>query len=234
MKKWTTKSGYQIIQILSGRSNVFLLTNGKTNFLIDTSVGRLWNKLQKQLSEAGIDHIDYLILTHAHFDHAANANKLKGKYRASVIVHQKEADYLAKGDNIIPQGTMLMTRPLVNLAGKRYFRKMRYEPCDFDLQVGEKLELKDMGIDAYIMHTPGHTSGSVSVIVDDEIALVGDAMFGIFSGSVFPPYAENAGLMIQSWGKLLQTGCRLFLPAHGSAKSRVLLKKDFDRRKSGF
>ena len=71
MKTLTTKSGHLIIQILSGRSNVFLLTDGKTNFLIDTSAGRLWNKLQKQLEKAGINHIDYLILTHAHFDHAA-------------------------------------------------------------------------------------------------------------------------------------------------------------------
>ena len=45
--------------------------DGKTNFLIDTSAGRLWNKLQKQLEKAGVNHIDYLILTHAHFDHAA-------------------------------------------------------------------------------------------------------------------------------------------------------------------
>ena len=52
MKTWTTRSGYRIIQILSGRSNVFLLTNGKINFLIDTSSGRLWSKLQKRLAKA--------------------------------------------------------------------------------------------------------------------------------------------------------------------------------------
>jgi glyoxylase-like metal-dependent hydrolase (beta-lactamase superfamily II) len=50
---------------------------------------------------------------HAHFDHAANANanKIKIKYGASVIVHRDEADYLANGDNIIPQGTTPLTRP---------------------------------------------------------------------------------------------------------------------------
>ncbi len=52
MKTWTTRSGYRIIQILSGRSNVFLLTNGKINFLIDTSSGRLWSKLQKRLGKS--------------------------------------------------------------------------------------------------------------------------------------------------------------------------------------
>jgi hydroxyacylglutathione hydrolase len=232
MKKWTTKSGYQIIQILSGRCNVFLLTNGKTNFLIDTSVARLWNKLEKQLVKAGIRNIDYLILTHAHFDHAANANKIKEKYRASVLVQKNEADYLAKGENIIPQGTTLLSRPLVQLAGKRFFELVKYEPCRYDLLVDNILDFNNMGIRAYAMHTPGHTSGSMSVIVDDEIALVGDAMFGVFRKSVFPPYAENAALMIQSWDKLLQTNCRVFLPSHGTANSRTLLEKDYSKRRT--
>jgi hydroxyacylglutathione hydrolase len=231
MKKWTTRSGFQIIQILSGRSNVFLLTNGETNFLIDTSVGRLRKRLQKQLESAGADHIDYLILTHAHFDHAANANKIKVKYRASVIVQQNEADYLAKGENIIPQGTTLLTRPLVKLAGKCFFRKLKYEPCRFDIPVYNKLDLKVMGIDGYILHTPGHTSGSVSLIIEDEIALVGDTLFGVFKGSVFPPYAENVEMLIQSWGKLLQTGCRIFIPSHGTAISRTRVEIDYSKRR---
>jgi glyoxylase-like metal-dependent hydrolase (beta-lactamase superfamily II) len=233
MKKWTTKHGYQIIQILSGRSNVFLLTNGKTKFLIDTSVSRLWQKLQKRLDKAGVSNIDYLILTHAHFDHAANANKIKATYRASVLVQKSEADYLAKGDHIIPQGTTLLTRPLVNLAGRRFLKRVRYEPCQYDILVDNLLDLNDLGINACIMHTPGHTSGSISVIVDDEIAIVGDTMFGVFGGSVFPPFAENVLQMIQSWGKLLQTNCKVFIPSHGTANSRSLVEKDYVKRVQG-
>lgn len=231
MKTWTTKSGYRIDQILSGRSNVFLLTNGTTNFLIDTSVGRLWHKLQEQILRAGVNHIDYLILTHAHFDHAANANRIRKKYKSSVIIQKEEADFLSRGDNIIPSGTTFLTRPLIELAGKRYFKYMRYEPCGWDLMVDNTLNLKDTGIDAYLMHTPGHTSGSISIIIEDEIALVGDAMFGVFSGSIFPPYAQDSQLMIQSWGKLLQTNCRLFIPSHGTANKRSLVENEYSGRK---
>jgi glyoxylase-like metal-dependent hydrolase (beta-lactamase superfamily II) len=71
----------------------------------------------------------------------------------------------------------------------------------------------------------------MSVVVDNEIAIVGDAMFGIFPGSVFPPYASDVKQMIASWGVLLKTDCSLFLPAHGSANSRFLLQKDYDKRK---
>lgn len=234
MRTWTTKSGYRITRILSGRSNVFLLTNGKLNFLIDTSVGRLWNKLQKNLEKAGITRIDYLILTHAHFDHAANANKIRVKYHASVIVQNNEADLLSQGENVIPRGTTLLTRPLINLAGKRAFKYLTYVPCQPDISVNDMFELSPMGINAYIMHTPGHTPGSLSVIVEDEIALVGDAMFGVFRGSVFPPYALNAGLMVQSWGKLLKTRCRLFIPSHGTENQRSLVEKEYIRRRSHF
>ena len=37
--------------------------------------------------------------------------------------------------------------------------------------------------------------------------------------------------MIESWGVLLKTDCSLFLPGHGSADSRSLLQKDYDKRK---
>jgi hydroxyacylglutathione hydrolase len=154
-------------------------------------------------------------------------------------VQKNEADYLAKGENIIPQGTTLLTRLLVNLAGKCFFKRCKYEACRFDLLVDNRLDLKAMGIDAYIVHTPGHTSGSMSVIVEDEIALVGDTMFGIFSESVFPPYAENAGMMIQSWGRLLRTSCKVFIPSHGSANERSLVEKEYNKwrpvfRNSGY
>ena len=135
LKTWKTKSGYRIIQILSGRSNVFLLTDGKTNILIDTSVSRLWNKLQKRLEKIKISTIDYLILTHAHFDHAGNASRIKEKYKSSVIIQKNESGYLANGDNILPEGTTLFTRPIIKLFGRRLFKRFKYEPCQSDISV---------------------------------------------------------------------------------------------------
>ncbi len=230
MEKWNTKSGYEITQIMSGRSNVFLLSNGKNNILIDTSVSRLWTKLQKHLEKLGIISIDYLILTHAHYDHAANANRIKEKFKSSVIVHKEEVNYLSNGDNILPNGTTIFTKPIVNILGKRMFSKFKYEPCKPDLLIDAGYDLLDLGFKACIIHTPGHTIGSMSLIVDDEIAIVGDTMFGIFNWSVFPPYAENIDLMIISWGKLLETNCSIFLPSHGTANNRLLVQKDYNKR----
>ena len=70
----------------------------------------------------------------------------------------------------------------------------------------------------------------MSVIIDNEIALVGDTMFGVFKGFVFLPYAEDVKKVIHSCGILFETGCTLFIPSHGSAKSRILVQKDYNKR----
>lgn len=230
MKKWKTKNGYEIIQILSGRSNVFLLSDGKINILIDTSVSRLWPKLQEQLNKLGINTVDYLILTHAHFDHAANAKRIKEKFNSLVFIHKHEESYLSRGDNILPGGTTFLTVFIVNLLGKRLFHRFKYEPCSPDILVDAEYNLKEFGFNAYLLHTPGHTRGSMSLIVDDEIAIVGDTMFGVFRWSVFPPYAEDKDTMIKSWGKLLATKCSMFLPSHGTENSELLVQKDYNKR----
>jgi len=70
------------------------------------------------------------------------------------------------------------------------------------------------------------------VIIDDEIAIVGDAMFGVFRGSVLPPFALDLGLMTESWKRLLDTGCSIFLPAHGTKRGREVLQRQYDKYRS--
>jgi glyoxylase-like metal-dependent hydrolase (beta-lactamase superfamily II) len=191
----------------------------------------MWPKLQKRLNKLNVKHIDYLILTHTHFDHVDNARRIREKYGAMVIVHKNEASCLSSGENYVPGGTNFFTRTIVSLVSRHRSPKLRSEPCEYDIVAEEILDLTDMGFNAYILHTPGHSSGSVSIIVDDEIALVGDTMFGIFPWSVFPPFADDVKQMTESWGKLLETNCRLFLPGHGTANKRSLVQKNILLRK---
>lgn len=215
---------------MSGRSNVFLLTDGERNILIDTSVSRIWNRILIKLEKLNINNIDYLILTHAHFDHAGNASRIKEKFKPLVIIQKNEAEYLVKGDNVLVNGTNFFTRPIVKIIGEKIFSILKYDSCQYDLMVDSHFDLKSFGFNAYLMHTPGHSIGSMSVIIDDEVAIVGDTMFGIFKWSVFPPYALDAELMIQSWGRLLDTNCSVFIPSHGTANSRLLVQKDYKKR----
>lgn len=230
MKTWETKNGYAIFRVLAGRSNVFLISNNGKNILVDTSPGRCWKKLDRRLRQLHVARLDALVLTHAHFDHAGNAARLQDMYEARVIAHIAEGPCLARGENSAVGGTHALTRLIIASLGRRFVQRARYKPCRPDIQVDPSFDLREFGFKALALHTPGHTAGSLSVIVDDEIAIVGDAMFGVFPRSVFPPYAMDAGETVRSWGKLLATKCRLFLPAHGTANPRRLVEMDFNKR----
>lgn len=177
-----------------------------------------------------IVHIDYLILTHTHYDHAGNAAWIKKKYKAHVILHKTEAKCLASGKNILPQGTNYFSGTLVRLFAKPFLRLSGYEPCEYDILVDSLFDLKETGFNGYIIHTPGHSEGSLSIIIDNEIALAGDTLFGKFRNSVFPPFADDINKLVKSWGDLLKAGCSVFIPSHGSAITRERLQKEYDTR----
>ena len=83
---------------------------------------------------------------------------------------------------------MVNSLEMLKWGGKNLVSRYNYRSVDPDVEVDKTFCLNEFGIDAYIIHTPGHSPGSLSVVVDDEVALVGDTVFGVFRGSVFPPF----------------------------------------------
>lgn len=231
MKQWQTKNGNIVTQLLGGRSNVFLLTHKNKHIIIDTSPGRKWKKLDRRLKELNISSLDYLILTHSHFDHAGNALKIKQQYQAKVFIHENETKFLTTGSNPAIHGTNIFSGIIAEIATKVFLKRAGYTSCSYDYTVNSSYDLSALGFNAYILHTPGHSPGSISLIVDDEIAIVGDCMFGVITSSVFPPFAENTEQLIESWGKLLDTGCTTFLPSHGKERSRLQLSLNYQNHK---
>lgn len=234
IKTWNTRNCL-VYQILEGRSNSFLIKYGNNFILVDTGRKNSWKELTSKLDEIlGENKLSCLVLTHTHFDHAENANRLKTKYKCRIIVHESEADYLKHGNTPLPKGTNLITGIIVNTIGKNVQSRYNYESINPDILVDENYNLGDFGFSVYIIHTPGHSKGSISIIIDDEIALVGDTLFGVVKNSVYPPFADDTKNMIKSWEKLLKTSCKLFLPGHGREIKRKLLEKEYEKQSKKF
>lgn len=231
MRCWTTKSNYTITQILSGRSNAFLLSKGEKCILIDTGTKAQWGKLSRRILSMGVRSIDYLILTHTHNDHAANANRAGDLFGPRVMAHRNEVGCLTTGRPAIPKGTNLFSRTLVDLFGEMAAPLFRYppSPCEIIIE-GDVFSLEPYEFNAYLLHTPGHSPGSMSLIVEDEIALVGDVMIGRGSRYTYPPFADDPVELMRSWKKLLDTDCNLFIPSHGWANKRSRVEKVFNRK----
>jgi glyoxylase-like metal-dependent hydrolase (beta-lactamase superfamily II) len=231
MHTWETRNGHVVRRVAGGRSNVFLLTSGTGRILVDTGRRNRWPDLQNRLARAGVDRLDALVLTHAHFDHAENAARVRARYGATVIVHETDAGYLERGDAPLPAGTVLPTRIFTPRLRRFLAPRFRYDGCPADVTVKDRLDLAPWGLSGYLLHTPGHCRGAMSVVLEGEIALVGDAMVNAGPWSVFPPFADEVAQLLESWKRLLETGCRVFLPGHGAAIERALLEQRCEERR---
>lgn len=237
MKCWISRNGVKIFLVLCGRCNCYLVSHENKFLLIDSGWKMNWKALVRNLEKLGVKagSTVFLVLTHCHFDHAGNVAVFKEAFKAQIIVHKNEENYLRRGENPRIAGTVFFSKVLLSIISRSgLFARLGYAAAACDMAVDRELNLERLGFPGYLIHTPGHSPGSISVIIDDEIALVGDTLFGVFPGSAFPPFADNPGLMVASWGKLLETGCRIYLPAHGFERSRAQLKRQYDKYKKRF
>lgn len=229
MKTWQTKKGTRVMQLLNKTSNSYLIMTKKFQVLVDTGKAAASQILLEKLKaltnpETPLKH---LCLTHSHYDHCQNATKLKDNYQCKIWLSKKEGNYAENGFTPLPNGTNLFSN-LISILGQNLPKKLfSYPGFSPDILINEDgiLESEDLKI----ILSPGHTEGSISIIVDEEIAIVGDALFGIFKDSVMPPFADDQKEMIQSWEKLLNTGAHIFLPGHGKEIKRKLLQKELTK-----
>lgn len=230
METYITSKGSRVIRILSGRSNSYIIKSGLINLLVDTGDKSSYNKIIKGLTSLNCFTLDYIVLTHSHFDHCANTSQLVQRYGCKTILSKYESRMVSAGITPIPKGTFFATKVLSALGRKYESSFASYSPFTPDIEVGECFDLSIHGVNIKIIHTPGHSAGSLSILVDKEIALVGDTMFGIFPGSILPPFADDMHLLYKSWKKLLDTGCSSFLPGHGKKIDRKLLNSQIKKQ----
>jgi glyoxylase-like metal-dependent hydrolase (beta-lactamase superfamily II) len=135
------------------------------------------DNLDSAFREAGVEprSVELIIVTHGHLDHTgsvAHAQRITG---GKVLCHSSYAADLAKGvaESAVPRN--LVGRVLNFLTG---LKGSGFEGVHPDILVDEEFNLAEYGIAGRIIHTPGHSPSSLSIILDTGEALVGDMVRG--------------------------------------------------------
>ncbi len=228
--EYKTKNGYKIYKIVEKGSNVFLIKYNGKNIIIDAGKKSQRETLDKNLDSLGVNKVDYLILTHTHYDHVQNANHIKTEYDAKVVVHESEAQFLREGNTPLPKGTILLTKIIKGTLGWLGQMILTYEPCESDITIGKSLTLPDDDLNIYIIHTPGHCIGSVTIVADDEVAFTGDTLVKNPGGSIFSWYADDEDLMVENWKTVIDTGALICLGGHGGSIDMNEVIEEYDKR----
>jgi hydroxyacylglutathione hydrolase len=224
MQKWDVAESCSIYNLLGGFYNAYLLIDHQEFFLIDTGREKKFPFLEQNLKKIIDGPIQYLILTHTHYDHCENAASIKENWGAKIIVSNKEAGYLKKGSTPLPKGTNLFTYVLSNLGNRYATSWYLYKPVIPDVEINGLYSINES---IKIISTPGHSKGSLTVVIKDQYAIVGDALFGSPMGSILPHFADEKNRLFDTWKQLLNsTNCHTFLPGHGKPISRHRLEKE--------
>jgi len=230
MESITTLHGTEIGKLTPARCNIFTVKRNNRIILVDTGISYDRGRIENALTRKAIIP-EAIVLTHTHFDHAGNVAWLAQEYGAEVVVQKAESEVLAAGDTPIPEGTYAVTKGLVSI-GKKITQAFRYEPCIADHIFDDTFDLNRYGINGYVIHTPGHSPGGATLVIDEEIAIAGDSIIGTMPGNPFPPFADDVEELIRSWEKIIDTGCNTFLPGHGKPVNREEMIREYEKRKA--
>jgi hydroxyacylglutathione hydrolase len=211
-----------IVRIPLSFSNAYLIKS-RYPILIDTGMPADMYSLLKALQPVGIavQDITLIIQTHAHIDHCGGTFMIRRLSSAQVAIHREDSGLLKAGINGQLKAHSLTGRLLKEVLPQRYTGIVP------DIVYEDILDLNAFGINAQLLHTPGHTAGSSSVIFGDGHVIVGDLLMGGYAGGYLFPhlarphyFVQSAGQVYHSLQRLLSLGMQWFHPGHGACLSR--------------
>lgn len=210
-------------------SNAYLV-RGERPVLVDTGSPGEEKAILRVLARERIDprSLSLILHTHGHSDHAGSTRELQRLTAAPVAVHAADATMLAAGRNGPLPPTRLkarLIRPLVDRP---------FPPVAPDITFDRELDLTPFGVDGQVVLTPGHTAGSISVLLEGGEAIVGDVMMGGFMGGRLQPgrpayhyFAADLAAVRQSIRQLLDRNPSRLYVGHGGPLDPAAVRATF-------
>jgi ribonuclease/clavin/mitogillin len=185
-----------IVNVGYRSTNYWVVSAGTSRLLVDLGWPGTMGEMRANLRRMDIplDEIRYGLATHYHIDHAGLAQELK---QAGVPLLVLEPQVSA-----IPV-MKRWTKPQDN-----YVDITLHDNVTISFAESRSV-LDQIGIRGEILHTPGHSDDSVSLLLDDGSVFTGDLTHPAYVGE------RDAPLVSASWRLLRERGATRVYPAHG-------------------
>lgn len=179
---------------------VYLVSFGNGAALIDAGSGRNHRQLVSNIAECLEPDVqlEYLLLTHCHYDHVGGAAAVRDEYGCRIVAHELDAVYLESGDNRVT-------------AAAQYGARLEPFAVDIRLQ-GPESSLSIGNGTVTAIHCPGHSPGSVvyTAEIDGQIILFGQDIHGPLHSELL----SNEEQYVASLNRLLDLHADLLLEGH--------------------
>ena len=202
----------------------YLIESDAGLYLVDTGAPGSEDAVLRLMEKIGRDDLRLIYITHAHLDHYGSAAALRRITGAPVAIHRADADALARGETRL--GEIRGWGRLMGAVKRLLETRMKPEGVRPDVLLDDGDRLDTWGLDAKVVHIPGHTHGSSCLLVEGRLAFVGDLLSttGRLRAQRF--FAEDWSQIPESLDRLKALGVEWVYAGHGSrALSGSGLKK---------
>jgi len=206
-----------VIRLSDADCNIFLI--GDT--IIDAGTGFNYTRLRDvmKMLKTPTDKIQWIINTHCHFDHTGGNGYF---INAKIAAHQIDAEVIESGDKELSVAEFFDGNPHPKEVHKK-------------LKEGDKIKAGSLELE--VIHTPGHTQGSICLYdKKNKFLFSGDTVFENAIGRVDFPNS-NPAAMQESLQKLSKLDIKKVFPGHGNMFEKAQLDKvlktnvdDFQKR----
>jgi len=223
----SAKDGAAIGSIKLSWSNAHVVF-GTHPLLVDAGAQGDFGDLTSALRDLGapLGAIRCAVITHAHADHAGTARALQ-LAGITIIAGAGDVERTWNGVHGPHNPTGVFARML------KWFLPESYKPFVADVLVTDRYDLAPCGVDGEVLATPGHTPGSVVVLVArGKIALVGDLFRGGLVFKTSPAehfYQDDLNRDHEQIRMLLARGVEWFVLGHGGPIKRSRVESEFGK-----